>query len=93
MLILSLDGILDKHADCYHTMAGDYNFECNSTQQGYKLYNNLSSTYTLKCMDNKMDACGYTVEMAGLSSPPISQTLHLYPSTLPLPFHLPNCTA
>jgi len=40
-------------------MAGDFNFECNATQQGYKLFNNLCSTYNLKCMDNKMVAWGY----------------------------------
>jgi len=42
---------MDKHADCYHIMAGDFNFECNSTQQGYKLFNNQCSTYNLQCMD------------------------------------------
>ena len=46
-----LESILDKHADCYHIMAGDFNFECNSTQQGYKLFNNQCSTYNLQCMD------------------------------------------
>jgi len=33
------------------------------------------------------------VELAGLPAPPTSHTLHLYLSTLPLPFPFPNYTA
>ena len=55
-----LESLLDKYTDCYHIIAGDFNFECNSAQQGYKLFNNLCSTYNIKCMDNESDACGYT---------------------------------
>jgi len=55
-----LEAILDKYVGCLHILAGDFNFVCNSSQHGYNLFTNLCFTYNLKCMDNKLDDCGYT---------------------------------
>jgi hypothetical protein len=55
-----LEGVIDEHPNCVHLIAGDFNFECNMSNAGYKIFNSVAADCGLKCMNNFDDKCGYT---------------------------------
>lgn len=68
-ILSHIDNMLLNNVDSYHMIGGDFNFEYEPSNIGYKLFNDIVNDYNLICCDSliKQDCVQYTYRHESLN--------------------------